>query len=150
MINMKEENKRDHAVLVPYYIKDGKMFVYLQRRDKDAKALPDYFGLWGGKIEDDETVEEALEREIKEELNIEVKNYSHFAHYEFYGSSRDVFIKKVDEDFDSKVEILEGQYGKFFTEVEVINEEKILDEDRVVLRNLFGKIMRNNPYGVYV
>lgn len=144
------EQKRHHAVLIPYYIEGTEMFVYLQKRSEDMKALPGYFGFWGGGIEEGETEEEGLRREIKEELGMEIQNYQFFAHYEFYGSVKEIFIMKVDDNFGEQVVIGEGDFGKFFAEPETVNEPKLLDEDRVVLRNLFGKIKRNNPYGLYL
>lgn len=147
---MASEQKRHHAILVPYFVKDTEMFVYLQKRSEDMKALPGYFGFWGGGIEERETIEEGLQREIREELGVEIQNYQFFGHYEFYGSIKEIHIMKVDDDFGEKITIGEGDYGKFFTEQETVSEPKILDEDRVVLRNLFGKIKRNNPYGLYL
>ena len=57
-------------VVAAIIIKDGKYFIAQRNRNK-------HMGLsWefpGGKVERDETFEIALKREIKEELNIEIK-----------------------------------------------------------------------------
>ncbi len=50
---------------------DGKVLI-LKRSDSDRTA-PGKFDLPGGRIEDGENIEDSLEREIKEELGIEVK-----------------------------------------------------------------------------
>ena len=51
-------------------IKDGK--ILLMRRVKNGE---EYFVFPGGGVEEDESLEEALEREIKEELGLDIKNY---------------------------------------------------------------------------
>ena len=48
------------------YDKDSK--VLLQHRSKNAKRLPNYWGAFGGGIEEGETPEEALRRELLEEI----------------------------------------------------------------------------------
>jgi len=136
--------KRKVSVLIPYCQSDGEVFVFLQKRDKDAKRLPDFFGFFGGGIESGESSEEAMKREAKEELNIDVSDYKYFNHYEFYGSILEVFTMLVDKNFSDTVKILEGQYGKFFRENDVINESKLSHNDKLVLHNFFGAIKRNS------
>lgn len=46
--------------------------VLLQRRDEFAKHYPKRWGLISGSIEPDESPEQALQREVKEELNYTV------------------------------------------------------------------------------
>lgn len=142
--------KSHRAILTPYRREGKEILVYLQKRSADMKALPNYFGFWGGKVEEGETIEEGLKREIEEELGIEISDYEHFAHYEFYGSIKDIFTLEIGSDFEKDVVIGEGDYGKFFTEQDTLNEPLILDEDRVVLRNFFGKIKKDNPHQLYL
>src|SRR3989344_804106 len=51
-------------------IKDGK--ILLMRRVKNGE---EYFVFPGGSVEEGENLEEALEREVKEELSLDIKNY---------------------------------------------------------------------------
>lgn len=136
------ENKRSVSTLIPYFIKDGKVRVFLQRRSKDAEYRPDQFGLFGGGIEPGETREQALVREIKEELNIEAKNYEFIGQYESDSVINNVFIMEVGENFENEVHVNEGQYGRYFTEEEIMNEPALSDFHRKRVRDLYDKIKK--------
>ena len=132
--------KRKISILIPYKISDEGVKVFLQKRSKNAERLPDWFGFWGGGTENNETPEETLKREIKEEMNIDIVGYSYFGKYEFYRSIKDFYTLKVDNSFESKIEIGEGEYGRFFSENEIRNEEKLILEDKTVLNDFFKNI----------
>lgn len=57
--------------LAGFTLPDGKLV--LQRRTKDAPYAPGKLGFFGGWVENDETVEECLLREIQEETSLNVK-----------------------------------------------------------------------------
>src|SRR5690606_33282592 len=70
-------------------------------------------GLWefpGGKVEAGETPHEALKRELKEEMDIEIKHSHPFLkiHHQYPDKAVFLDIYKVD-DFDGKTKGLEGQ-----------------------------------------
>jgi len=137
------EDKRYVSVLIPYKVKDKKVFVFLQKRDNKAKVLPDCFSFFGGKIELGEKPEEALVREIKEELNFNLKEYLYLGQYTSDASILIVlyvYFAKVDDDFENNVTILEGEYGKFFSENEMEKELKLINSDKKILKDLFGKL----------
>ena len=60
-------------------IKDGK--ILLGKRKKD-RLYPDIWDIFGGHIEPNETKEETLQRELKEELGIKVKDYEYLESYQ--------------------------------------------------------------------
>ncbi len=62
--------RRDVATLALYNA-EGK--VLLQHRTDDAPRLPGYWALFGGGIEEGETPEQGLKRELMEEIEWEVK-----------------------------------------------------------------------------
>lgn len=130
------ENKEKRSILIPYKIKDGQVFVYLQKRAKDARRLPDYFGFFGGEPENNENPEEALKREIKEEMDFIPETYKLLGRYVFEKSIKHVFIMEVDDNFENKIQILEGEYGKYFSGDEALSEPKLIEEDKIVLRDL--------------
>lgn len=141
-------DKRKISILIPYYVENSEVFAFLQRRSLKDGKLPDYFGFFGGGSEINETPEDCLKREIKEELGIHVTEYKHFCHYEFYGSIKDIFIMEVDKSFNDQVTINidESQYGKFFDYDQMVAENKLIIEDKLVLSNFFAKIKFDDPF----
>ena len=130
-------NKRKISSLIPYKTKDNEIFVYMQKRAKDAKGLPDLFGFFGGGAEGNENPNEVLRREIKEELNFILESFTHFKKYEFNDSIQDAFSLEVGDNFDKEVTVLEGDYGKWFSEKEVLSEPKFVEDDRFVLKEFY-------------
>ncbi len=57
--------------------------VLLQHRDKNNKWNQDSWSEFGGQIEEGETSEEAIKRELKEELGIKLTDLKFFKKYEF-------------------------------------------------------------------
>ncbi len=135
------EKKRDVSVLIPYYIKDGVVFVFLQKRDQHGKVLPGHFSFFGGKIELGETPSQALEREIKEELGITVAGYQFLGQYlSQTGFVLNVSFLEVAEDFQKHINIMEGEYGKFFSEEEMAREPMLLESDKKIIGDLYKKL----------
>lgn len=66
---------RPHAVHA--ILKVGNRFVLQLRDDKPGISAPGMWSLFGGLLEKGETPEEALTREIEEELTIELTEYRH-------------------------------------------------------------------------
>jgi len=143
------ENKRKISILVPYILEEGEVSVYLQKRSKNAKRLPDYFGFFGGGAEGDERPEEALRREMQEEIAFIPEGYAFFKEYDFERSIKSIFLLKVDRGFEQKVTVLEGEYGRWFTEQEALMERKLIDEDKIVLRDLYEFCGQGNKHKKY-
>lgn len=58
---------------VPAIIKNSKGEILLEKRAKNLILYPDYWGLPGGFIEIGETIEQAISRELREELGVKSK-----------------------------------------------------------------------------
>ena len=129
--------KREVSVLIPYKIQDKQIFVYLQKRSKDFKILPNHFAFFGGKIEEDENPHKTLEREIQEEMSFIPKGYRFFNKYNFTWNAY-VYILKVENNFEDKIKVMEGDYGRWFDEKEILDELKLIDEDKLVLQELYN------------
>ena len=130
------EKKREVSVLIPYKIQTDGIFVYLQKREKDRKTLPGHFAFFGGGVEEGETPIQTLEREIQEELCFTPKGYEFLGKYDFSWLAN-VYFLKVDDNFEKGIKVMEGDYGKFFSETEVANEPMMIDEDKSILKDLY-------------
>ncbi len=54
-------------------ITDSNGRIFLQHRDGNAPVNPHMWGFWGGQIEEGESPDDAIVRELKEELDIDIK-----------------------------------------------------------------------------
>jgi mutator protein MutT len=129
---------------IPYRRINGNYVLFVQKRTKDAPFAADMFGIFGGGIEDGETPETALLREVREELDYQPRNVRFFRRYEHtdIGFEEFVFVSEVDEVFESEITVLEGQYGRFLSERE-LEAETLMEVDRIVFRDLFGWLKEN-------
>ncbi|PIV46762.1 hypothetical protein COS21_03665 [bacterium (Candidatus Gribaldobacteria) CG02_land_8_20_14_3_00_41_15] len=132
--------KRQCAIFIPYRQSNGDVFVFLQKRSKTAQRIPDYFGFFGGGFEGEERAEQALSREIKEELNYCPAGYFLFGQFDLPRKEAWVFCQKVSDNFENEIEVLEGQYGKWFSKTEAMAEKMLIDEDKLILQDFFGKL----------
>lgn len=136
------ESKARISILIPYRKKGNEVLVYLQKRSDDAVRLPGYFGFFGGHAEGEENPDEALRREIKEELNFSLEKYEALGKYEFPWSVKHAFTLEVNDSFEKEIEVLEGDYGQYFTREEALNEQKIIEEDKIILREFYGEYLK--------
>ena len=111
--------KRQYSSFVPYRKRGEAYEFYLQLRDTDAALNPGLFGLFGGTIEEGETTETGMMREVEEELMYVPVQAQFFFSYEILRSVLHVYTEEVDSTFEQKVKVMEGQYGKFFTRKEL-------------------------------
>jgi 8-oxo-dGTP diphosphatase len=81
--------------------------IYLQHRSDYKKRWAGYWGTFGGSIEEGETVNQALIREIREELNYQIKNpvlihvqelvtEKKYVHVEYYDASQQLIPSKEE------------------------------------------------------
>jgi len=111
--------------------------------------LREEYGFFGGKIKQGETPEQGLEREIKEELNIEIKNYNFFKKYvqEFKEFNviieRNVFVAPMPN-----IENLKVDEGKpFVIQFEESFNLKMMPEDIDILKEIYQR--KNFPRKFY-
>ena len=72
------QEKRGGADLIPYRWDENKPVFYLQMRDAQAPRAANMIAIFGGAVEDDEKIEDALMREMKEELNYVPSNPQYY------------------------------------------------------------------------
>jgi len=66
-------NNNDPVIGVANITTNNKGEILLMKRPKNDYAYPNHWALVGGLIEAKETLEEALKREVKEEIGVEIK-----------------------------------------------------------------------------
>ena len=104
---------------------DNREFLLALRDNKPGIPFPDHWDLIGGHVEEGETPEEALVREVKEELDIDIKEYSFFRVYECltgdaYENTKYIYTGKINIPIE-EVTLLEGQYPRYFSRHEIPN-----------------------------
>jgi len=120
--------------------------VLLQQRTEDAPYYPNYWSLPGGKVEGQETVEHALEREIREELGVELVNYALFQKSSQRESDSIVERYIFWSNFDQNIENLrlgESSALQYFSEDEIASL-KIAFNLKKVIKQFLKNYKRKN------
>lgn len=92
--------------------RDGKLLVYL-RDDKPDIPFPNHWDFFGGHVEDGETPEQALEREVKEEIGVHLTGWKFFRRYDClegdaYPNIKFIYYGRI-ETLPSELTLYEGQ-----------------------------------------
>lgn len=100
----------------------GEFLLYL-RDNKPGIPFPDKWDLIGGHIEEGETPEEALVREVTEELDYELTEYKFFREYvclegDAYPNIKYIYSGRFNMPVE-EITLLEGEYPRYFTEEEI-------------------------------
>jgi 8-oxo-dGTP diphosphatase len=100
----------------------GEFFLAL-RDNKPGIPYPNHWDLIGGHVEEGETPEEALIREYKEELNLDLKEYKFYKKYECltgdaYENIKYIYTGKINIPID-EITLLEGERPQYFSREEI-------------------------------
>ena len=113
---------------------DNKELLFYLRDNKPGIPFPNCWDLIGGHVEDGETVEEALIREVKEELGITLTEYKFYKKYvclsgDAYPNEKFIFSGRINIPIED-ITLFEGQRPQYFkrSEVPYINFANILRE----------------------
>jgi 8-oxo-dGTP diphosphatase len=103
---------------------NGEFLLYL-RDKKPGIPFPDHWDLIGGHVEDGETPDEALVREVKEELDIDLKEYKFYKMFECltgdaYENIKYIYTGKINIPVE-KITLLEGVRAQYFSKDEIPN-----------------------------
>lgn len=98
-------------------------FLLALRDNKSWIPFPNHWDLIGGHVEEGETPEEALVREVKEELNIDIGEFCFFKKFEcltgdVYENIKYIYTGKINIPID-KITLLEGERAQYFTREEI-------------------------------
>ena len=135
-------NKRLTSMFIPYYFKDNELYVFLQRRSSDAKH-PNSLGSFGGGLENEENNENALIREVNEELEYTPINYSLLGVFEDDYSISNYYIEEVKENFETSIKIYEGKGGEWHQAKEVIGRDDTSLNTKNVMQEMIVKIEKS-------
>jgi 8-oxo-dGTP diphosphatase len=114
--------------------RSNRLLIYL-RDDKPGIPFPNHWDLFGGHVENGETPEEALVREVKEELGIDLKKLKFFRSYvctegDAYPNVKHIFWSKIEKDC-AELRLYEGQSLKSIEPAE---------RSGIKFANILGKI----------
>jgi len=132
--------KRNVSVLILYKAEGA---ILLQHRTKDAPTFPEYWSLFGGGIEEGETPEQAVRREILEELGYELASPRLFTVQQIADEKVHVFV----ELYDGRPLILgEGQAMNWFL-ADAIKGLLMVDAERTIIEAFWDNPdpVRANP-----
>lgn len=94
--------------------RNNRLLIYL-RDEKPEIPFPGYWDLFGGRVEEGETPEVALVRELKEELGIDIDNYTLYKTFdspnEVRPNAKYVYVVRIPQAAD-ELTLYEGQYLK--------------------------------------
>lgn len=100
------------------------ILLYL-RDNKPDIPFPHHWDLFGGHIEEGETPKEALIREVKEELNFDLKDFRFFRKYDcavgdVYPNRKYIYIGKIDKPIE-ELSLQEGERLQFFSKDSILD-----------------------------
>ena len=121
--------------------------ILLQYRDKDSKWNQDSWSEFGGQIEEGETPEEAVKRELKEELGIELVDLKFFKKYKLQRKKgiyeQFVFTASFNYALEKlKKQQKEGKDLALFSYKEIKNL-KMADYTKKILEDFFKRSTKN-------
>jgi 8-oxo-dGTP diphosphatase len=116
---------------------DRRLVVYL-RDDNPAIPFPNHWDFFGGHLEAGETPEQALVREVKEELGIELKQWKFFRLYhcdrgDAYPNLKHIYWAEIDQSA-TQLTLNEGQR---------LMSIEPSERDRVKFANILAQILED-------
>jgi len=102
------------------FINDKRQILLFLRDDKPGLPYRNMWDIPGGHVEDGETPEQCIVREMKEEMDLTLNSFELFSVKEFDDRIEYTFWKKANLDIE-KVSLNEGQRLKWFTEIDADN-----------------------------
>jgi 8-oxo-dGTP diphosphatase len=117
--------------------RNHRLLIYL-RDNKPDIPFPNHWDFFGGHLEEGETPEEALVREVKEELGVELEQWDFFRHYhctegDVYPNIKHIYWACIDKA-PEQLTLYEGQRLRSIGRNET---------DRIQFANILGQIVED-------
>ena len=98
-------------------------FLLALRDNKPGIPFPNHWDLIGGHIDEGETPEEALIREFKEELDLDLKEFTFYKKYvcltgDAYENTKYIYSGKINIPIE-EITLLEGERPQYFSREEI-------------------------------
>jgi 8-oxo-dGTP diphosphatase len=98
-------------------------FLFALRDNKSWIPFPGHWDLIGGHVEEGETPEEALAREYKEELDLDIQDYKFYKTFaclsgDAYENIKYIYTGRINIPIE-EITLLEGQYARYFRREEI-------------------------------
>ena len=104
------------------FVNSHEKILLLLRDNIQEIPYPNMWDLPGGAVEGEETPEQAIVREMKEEIKLDLKEFSPLCVTEFPDRIEHTYWKSIDLEIES-INLTEGQMLKWFSEKEVSRME---------------------------
>jgi len=105
--------------------------LHLLRDDNPNIPFPNQWVGLGGIVEKDESFEEAIQRELKEEIGIDISKPQLLKVYNWPEKTEAIFYTKLDLDID-KIQLKEGQRLKYFSIDELQKTNLAFHDNQIV------------------
>ena len=113
------------------FVNDKKQVLLFLRDDNPDIPYPNMWDVPGGHVDDGETPEQCIVREMKEEMDLKLEEFQLFSVMEFLDRVEYTFWKKMNLDIQS-INLHEGQKLKWFTEFEARNTKLVYGFNEIV------------------
>lgn len=122
------------SVCILFENSEGKILLLL-RDNKPSIPYPNKWDILGGIVEVDESPEEAIVREMKEELELDLKDFQIFQIFHWPEKIETVFYKKIDLN-TAVTPLHEGQKIQWFSKKELLSMN-LAFHDNEIIREFF-------------
>lgn len=122
--------KKLRAVGILFENKKGEI-LFLLRDDIPSIQFPNQWDVLGGCVEGGETSKEAIKREMKEELELDLVDFSIFKKFNWPDKIETIFYKKLDIDIEN-TNIHEGQRIQYFPKDKLIKMDLAFHDNKII------------------